>query len=289
MTQKKAAPPENIKTSLVVPLAEASERVADQSNKGKDILNTRIGTEEELHQAKAHHRTWKDFTKELLNQIFNTDDIAAEFAKLGGAFIAYLDYVPSLQEKINDLNEDLGGDLERLSSIYERLELFPVTVSGPPPEATGPAEIVELIARRFHVVARQLRQRHDNRSTIEIADEYDVQDLLHALLKIFFNDIRPEEWTPSYAEGASRMDFLLKAEQVVVELKKSRQGLAGKQVADQLLIDIARYRTHPDCRSLICFVYDPDGRIANPDGLESDLSQPVNGVPVKVIVAPKGQ
>ena len=40
-------------------------------------------------------------------------------------------------------------------------------------------------------------------------DEYDVQDLFHALLTIYFEDIRKEEWSPSYAGGASRMDFLL--------------------------------------------------------------------------------
>jgi hypothetical protein len=32
-----------------------------------------------------------------------------------------------------------------------------------------------------------------------LKDEYDVQDLLYALLRIFFDDVRPEEWTPSFA------------------------------------------------------------------------------------------
>ena len=59
---------------------------------------------------------------------------------------------------------------------------------------------------RFHKVARQLRTRHSNRVTIEVNDEYDVQDLLHAVLLLFFDDVRKEEWTPSYAGGASRQD-----------------------------------------------------------------------------------
>lgn len=41
-------------------------------------------------------------------------------------------------------------------------------------------------------------------------DEYDVQDIIHALLKIEFDDIRPEEWGTSYAGSNSRMDFYLK-------------------------------------------------------------------------------
>lgn len=69
---------------------------------------------------------------------------------------------------------------------------------------------LNLLFERFFKVARQLRNRHDNRDTINISDEYDVQDLLHALLLIFFDDVRPEEWTPTYAGGALRMDFLLR-------------------------------------------------------------------------------
>jgi REase_DpnII-MboI len=34
---------------------------------------------------------------------------------------------------------------------------------------------------------------------MDIKDEYDVQDLLHAILRAFFDDVRPEEFVPSYA------------------------------------------------------------------------------------------
>ncbi|MFC1712719.1 hypothetical protein ACFL6S_03560 [Candidatus Poribacteria bacterium] len=131
--------------------------------------------------------------------------------------------------------------------------------------------MLENLCKRFHLVARQLRSRRENRATLEIEDEYDVQDLLHALLKIFFDDVRPEEWTPSYAGSSSRMDFLLKIEKIVVEVKKTRKGLKDKEIGDQLLIDIGRYRSHPDCETLVCFVYDPEGRISNSSGLATDL------------------
>lgn len=61
---------------------------------------------------------------------------------------------------------------------------------------------LNLIFCHFHRVARQIRSRHEQRETLSIQDEYDVQDLLHALLSIFFEDIRAEEWTPSYAGGS---------------------------------------------------------------------------------------
>ena len=114
-----------------------------------------------------------------------------------------------------------------------------------------------------------------------------MQDLLHALLRLNFDDIRPEEWTPSYAGKSARMDFLLKAEQVVVETKKTRKGLDAKELGDQLIIDIQRYQSHPDCKTLFCFVYDPEARIANPVGIENDLSKTYNGLDVIVQIEPK--
>ena len=152
----------------------------------------------------------------------------------------------------------------------------------------SPLVMVEHICSRFHLVARQLRERREGRPTLDVSDEYDVQDLLHSLLRIHFDDIRPEEWTPSYAGGCSRMDFLLKNEKVVVEAKKTRVGLASKELGDQLIVEIDRYQKHPECNVLFCFVYDPEGRIKNPRGLERDLSGKKNDMEVRVRIVPKG-
>lgn len=109
---------------------------------------------------------------------------------------------------------------------------------------------------------------------------------MHALLKIYFDDIRPEEWTPSYAGGASRMDFLLKKEKIVIETKKTRANLTDRNIGTELIVDIDRYKEHPDCELLFCFVYDPDGRIGNPRGLEIDLSKENGRVKTIVSVFP---
>jgi len=147
---------------------------------------------------------------------------------------------------------------------------------------------IEQICSRFHLVVKQLRERHNSRTTLDIEDEYDVQDLFHALLKLFFDDIRAEEWTPSYAGKSARVDFLLKSEQVIIEIKKTGKSLGVKELGDQLIVDIGRYKVHPDCKTLICFVYDPEGKITNPQGIEKDLSHGFEGFPVKVFIIPKG-
>lgn len=144
---------------------------------------------------------------------------------------------------------------------------------------------LERILSRFYKVARQLQNRHDNRQTIEVNDEYDVQDLLYALLKLYFDDVRQEEWTPSYAGKSSRMDFLLKSEKTVIEVKKTRKGLTDKELGDQLIVDVERYKGHSDCESLICFVYDPEERIGNPDGMMKDLNDRHAGF-LKVVIEP---
>lgn len=155
-------------------------------------------------------------------------------------------------------------------------------------DADAPLDVlatITLLTERFHLVARQLRSRHAQRPTLDIDDEYDVQDLLHALLKIFFEDVRAEEWTPTYAGGASRMDFLLKNEQVVIEVKKTRKSMSVSDVGGQLLVDISRYQSHPDCGALLCFVYDPEGLLPNPRGVEKDLSKD-GDFPVRVFIRP---
>lgn len=106
-------------------------------------------------------------------------------------------------------------------------------------------------------------------------------------IKIHFEDVRPEEYTPSYAGSSTRVDFLLKNEKIIIELKKTRKNLKQKEVGEQLIVDIAHYQTHPDCETLVCFVYDPEGRIANPIGVENDLERCTNSISVKVIISPK--
>ena len=125
------------------------------------------------------------------------------------------------------------------------------------------------------------------RPTIEINDEYDVQDLLEALLKLHFDDVRAEEWTHSYGGGANRIDFLLKEEEIAIEVKMTRDNLKDKEVGEQLIIDIAKYRAHPNCKVLYCFVYDPNRVIRNPTGLTRDLEKLGADFKVKVYIRPE--
>ena len=138
---------------------------------------------------------------------------------------------------------------------------------------TNPVTMIIAFCRRFPLFVARLQARQRGRTPFPIGDEYDVQDLLHAILKLQFDDVRPEEWTPSYAGNSSRTDFFLPRERAIIEAKMTRSGLGQKEVADQLIIDVARYAKMTQVDHLVCLVYDPERRCSNPSALEDDLGQ----------------
>ncbi len=228
-------------------------------------------------------------------------DYKNQLEKLQNMYIGPRIYVSGMSESSvdNQVREDLIKKSDRylnlIDTILEELRIEKVNDAKEKIEEEmrdGINKNVEerliRILNRFHRFVKQLKQRQ-GKSTIpiiEVRNEYDVQDLLHALLKLEFDDVRAEEYTPSYAGSNSRMDFLLKKEEIVVEVKKTSNNLKDKEIGVQLNDDIAKYKTHPNCRILYCFIYDPQELISNPDGLQNDLSQEKEGFKVKVIITP---
>lgn len=150
-------------------------------------------------------------------------------------YTCYFDNVSILQQQLIAIIDLINNDL------------IPIPTKANPTAFDAVAEL-ENVFNKFHKIARQLRTRHDNRPTLEVNDEYDVQDLLHSLLLLHFDDVRPEERTPSYAGGAARADFLLKDHQIVIEVKKTRPSMTAKDLGEELIIDREKYKEHPDCK-----------------------------------------
>jgi len=231
-------------------------------------------------------KKWKRDTQITIEKIFGKDSRNInDFNEIRFRLGAYSASIPDY-----GFQEAYVRDLQTadavLSSMIEEIQDYDLNESDQVGEPDQLA-LIERICLRFHACARQLRSRHGGRKTLEIEDEYDVQDLLHAILRLHFEDIRPEEWTPSYAGKSSRMDFLLKKERIVIETKKTRTPLKDGKIGEELIIDRAYYENHSDCDTLVCFVYDPEGRIGNPHGLERDLEKHNGPLNVRVIVAPK--
>lgn len=229
---------------------------------------------------------WKRDADAAIRNIFGIDSHhIKEFESLNYSLSSITEEELLLGFQSSD--EILGSSITFLESMIDEITEYWDETNKDLNIVVSANENIERIINRFHQVCRQLSHRYSSRNTLDVNDEYDVQDLFHALLKLYFDDVRPEEYTPSYAGAASRTDFLLKNEQIIIELKKSRKTLRAKEVGEQLIIDSQRYQAHPDCKRIICFVYDPEGFIANPKGIENDLSKEMNGIPVSVFIRPE--
>lgn len=232
------------------------------------------------------YKSWKDEADDIIKLIFgdNSSYYTTFHSTLnppfGGATSSgdhdRVDYKAIYQRRLNSLDS-------KLSSLRNVIELCEDSSQ----DKVYTVQTIVDVLGHFHRFARQLKIRHQTRSTIDIKDEYDVQDIVHAILKLFFNDVRAEECTPSYAGGASRIDFLIKSENIGIEIKKTRQNLRDKELGEQLIIDKGRYKSHHNCKSLICFIYDPEELINNPDGLATDLSEENEDMSVYVVISPQ--
>lgn len=249
-------------------LQEEAKRIIDSSVKYNDPYTGMIN-----HTMDPKlYKKWVLNTKVLIGNVFGADSV----------------YLKSFVDAENQRNTDsyyerISGTLKPiLDAVIDNIE-----EKSDEMDTQSGLEIINNLCMRFPLFARQIKTRHSKRQTIEIKDEYDVQDLFHALLKIHFDDIRPEEYTSSLAGSASRVDFLLKKEQIVVEIKMTRKGLGAKELGNELIIDINRYKSHQDCKTLVCFVYDPEGYINNPSGIENDLEKTSSNFKVRVIIVPK--
>jgi len=152
----------------------------------------------------------------------------------------------------------------------------------------GPVELVSQILLRFEAAVDRLIRRPGNRlALLRIEKEKDLQDILHGFLQLHFDDIRREEAVGSHGGANSAIDFLLKGEQIGIEVKGPRDGLKDIQAGSELLEDVAKYENHQDCKVLFFFIYDPERQLSNPAGIVRDLqakSKP--GFNVRVIIVP---
>jgi len=149
-------------------------------------------------------------------------------------------------------------------------------------------ELLQTIVRGLPRAMHPLTHRRKGAVSLSFESEYDIQDLLHAQLRPWISDIRPEEFTPSYAGTGTRMDFLLPTHKLVIETKRIRDKSHATKIGDELIIDIEHYRRHPDCNRLWCVIYDQLQLISNPSGLINDLegqrSTPDGNVDIRVFI-----
>lgn len=136
---------------------------------------------------------------------------------------------------------------------------------------------LEALLRRFPAYARTLARGHHQQPATRLVNERDAQQMLHGLLVSHYDDILAEEWTPQYAGGCARIDFVLPKEEIAIEVKLTRRSMTVRELGEQLLVDIRKYSIHPKVRHLLCFVIDAADIVRNEGGLTSDLEHESSG------------
>lgn len=246
-------------------------------------------------------RKWKEWLS-----ICATNSECDTLAVLGGVLEEFMDIEPTNPEFV----EKWKVDRERVARTLEENGLryypggrvipsgepqpaYPVassslaTVSVGPRKPSSVDELLLVLLKNLPRAMHPLSHRRKGAVPLTFSSEYDIQDLLHALLRPWVSDIRPEEFTPSYAGSSTRMDFLLPAHKTVIETKLVRDALHAKRIGDELIVDIDHYRKHPGCEILWCVVYDAEHLIRNPESLkdlEGSRTSKDGTIEVKVLV-----
>ena len=282
-----------------------------------DVLSGSHATLDELFLASgahgpppdlAHHSKWKSWLQRAGN-----DASVDSLSVLENLIEEFMDLPPISEEPVEifgittvDPLESYNKKKARLTNILEEhgfryfrggrvlpngIESEEAVVNENQASPQKPSCVEDLLKTLIKGLPRAmhpLTHRRKGATPLVFESEYDIQDLLHAVLRPWISDIRPEEYTPSYAGSSTRMDFLLPAHKLVLEVKRVRDKSHGTKIGDELIIDIEHYRRHEKCQTLWCVIYDPKHLLTNPSGLASDLeglrSTPDGQVQAKVFI-----
>jgi hypothetical protein len=140
-------------------------------------------------------------------------------------------------------------------------------------------DLLDRLLRRLPRVGRELGRRE--RAPLVVRDDRDLDDLVRALLPVYFDDVRPEARTPPYSPTTRTAFFLADYGAIVVSHLVGR-GVAEADLAARLEEEMAEYKNRG--RALVVFVYDPEGRLPDPHRLEAQWSRE-DGADVWCVIA----
>lgn len=279
---------------LILDKEEFKKGITERLKIGQEFLTRNVATKEDLQKCWEEFIDWDYYNQEMIKQAFEyPDNIYAQEYKRhtnGGAFFFPGTYKPpTFDESVDSNRKEMGHQVWKVKIFLDKIDLLRIKHSVVTAKSTKESDVNKLVLllKRFHRVAQELRERRVERVPLVIKDEYDVQYLLNALLKLHFDDVRGEEFSPSNSGANTRPDFVLKEEKIVLETKMTNEKLKTKTLGEELLIDIGRYKAYPDFTDLVIFIYDKGDHIINKRGFSADLEkQSTSEMKVTVIIIP---
>ncbi len=174
-----------------------------------------------------------------------------------------IDWVSSVRQVIKETQQALGEAGPAIPSAAVSAASLPLP----------PVQRVVFALEQFQECVRYLNTRRSKGAIINIDGEDDVQDTLYLMLRPWIDDLVPENPTNRVASRFAIKDFLSKELYLVIEAKYVRDERHGREISKELHDDIEIYRTHPDCETLVFFIYDPDSLIPDVKALKRQIEQ----------------
>lgn len=162
----------------------------------------------------------------------------------------------------------IKATLDNVLNYIDEYELAKHTNSIKQDDVSESSALIIRLMNNWSNMISSFKDRRAGVNPIVIKNEYDLQYLLEGILRLFFDDVRPETYTHNYANRSNRTDFLLPKEKILIETKMTRAGLDSVKLSEELIIDKEYYRKHQGVDIILCLVYDPERRIKNPEGLK---------------------
>ncbi len=182
---------------------------------------------------------------------------------------------------------DLGTNRRALVFSQGEDHTFDLLFSG---EATAAPEpdvaLVERICERLPQTARILAHRsRKEKAAFEIADEHDVQDLLHGVLRAHLKYTVQEDPLPKVvATKSGRADISIEELGILIEIKFARGPGDQKRIFDEYSQDLVLYASWTPLETLIFMIYN-SADLKDPEAFERlSGDQEVNGRRFKVKV-----
>lgn len=278
---------------LKVDKDDLKRKIEERIQLGLNICERQITSEPEKNQMWTDFIDWNNLNEEIIRLAFDKPKniYVEEYKYKPGINIDALygrERQKTFQEEVEDEKSLIKFQVRKLRWFFEKVDFLNSM------ETTQKTDISKnqfnnliLLLGRFHKVVQVLRERHNSQETIVIQNEYDVQDLLNGLLQINFDDVRKEDFSPSHAGANSRLDFVLKKEKIILEVKMTSESLTTNKLGQELLVDIGRYKEYPDCNDLVIFIYDKGDFVRNKIGFINDLQkQSTSKLKVTVVINP---
>lgn len=281
----------------MITLDEAQKKIDEQIqkllglrtkfNNKTEVLQTMEDFEEIIEHAQTAFKLWER-QRNLPDKIL--------YSKMNGLIMLYGSY-----EEVRAANDEFSSHIKETIKIFKKIKMdLPMLIGSvtEPMESTDNLSKIENIFNRFIHVAKKLEDRHNQRNTLKIEDEYDVQDLFHSILKLYFDNIEDECTSIKRDSTANRIDFFLPDESIAIEIKfgtrwKDKARTTRKSmktirhdIKQEIINDKEAYSNQSLYQKILFFVYDPDNQINEKVKFESGLNNVVNGIEFKVYVRP---